>query len=176
MTTPEKSESAKRKEKEEETNLAKRAGTFETFMHDIERNIEKAFTRQWPSAFDWRFPSLQFGAWAGIRTPLCDMVDKGDRYEVQMEVPGIEKEKLDLKATINAIEISGEQTEKMEEKNKTYVYNERSYKSFHRRIPIPEEVVPSKVNAKMVNGVLIIELPKKSPTKVEEETAKVKVE
>jgi HSP20 family molecular chaperone IbpA len=36
--------------------------------------------------------------------------------------------------------------------------------------------VPSKVNAKMVNGVLTVELPKKIPTKVEEETTKVKVE
>lgn len=175
MTTSEKSEPIKRKE-EEETTLPRRADTFEAFRRNIERNIERAFTRPWPSVFDWRFPSMPFGAWSDIRTPLCDLVDKGDRYELQVEVPGIEKEKIDLKATRHAIEITGEQTEKTEEKGKNYVYNERSYRSFQRRVPIPEEIVPSKVNAKMVNGVLTIELPKKIPTKVEEETAKVKVE
>lgn len=174
MTTSEKSEATKRKE--EETTLPRRADAFETFRRNIERNIERAFTRPWPSAFDWRFPSMPFGALLDVRAPLCDMVDKGDRYELQVEVPGIEKEKIDLKATRHAIEITGEQSEKTEEKGKNYVYNERSYRSFQRRIPIPEETVPSKVNAKMVNGVLTIELPKKVPTKVEEESAKVKVE
>ncbi len=175
MTTSEKSEPTKRKE-EEETTLPKRADAFETFRRNIERNIERAFMRPWPSVFDWRFPTLPFGAWSDIRTPLCDLVDKGDKYEVSVEVPGIEKEKIDLKATRHAIEITGEQSEKTEEKGKNYVYNERSYRSFQRRIPIPEEIVPSKVNAKMVNGVLTVELPKKVPTKVEEETTKVKVE
>lgn len=176
MTTSEKSEYDKTK-KEEETSLPRRADSFETFLRNIERNIERAFSGQWPSTFDWRFPSMPFEALAGVRTPLCDMVDKGDRYELQVETPGIEKEKIDLKATRHAIEISGEQSEKMEEKGKNYVYNERSYRSFERRIPIPEEIVPSKVNAKMVDGVLTIELPKKVPTKAEEETTtKVKVE
>ena len=174
-TKSDKSEPGKRKE-EEETNLPRRADAFETFRRNIERNIERAFTQPWPSIFDWKFPSMPFGALTDIRAPLCDMVDKGDRYELVVEVPGIEKEKVDLKATRHAIEITGEQTEKTEEKGKNYVYNERSYRSFQRRIPIPEEIVPSKVNAKMVNGVLTVELPKKVPTKVEEESAKVKVE
>lgn len=160
----------------DETNLPRRADGIEAFTRSLEKNIERAFSRPWPSIFDWRFPSLPFGAWSDIRAPLCDMMDKGDRYELTVEVPGIEKEKVDLKATRRAIQITGEQTEKTEEKGKNYVYNERSYRSFHRRIPIPEEIVPSKVSAKMVNGVLTIELPKKTPTKVEEESAKVKVE
>jgi HSP20 family protein len=174
MSTSEKSESTKRKE--EETTLPRRADTFEAFRRNIERNIERAFTRPWPSVFDWRFPPMPFGALLDVRTPLCDLVDKGDKYELSVEVPGIEKEKIDLKATRHAIEITGEQTEKTEEKGKNYVYNERSYRSFQRRVPVPEEIMPSNVNAKMVNGVLTIELPKKVPTKVEEETTKVKVE
>lgn len=176
MTTSEKSESDKRKREEETKSLPTRADSFETFLRNLERNIERAFSRSWPSAFDWRSPSVPFGTLAGVRTPLCDMVDKGDRYELQVETPGIEKEKIDLKATRHAIEISGEQSEKTEEKGKNYVYNERSYRSFERRIPFPEEIVPSKVNAKMMDGVLTIELPKKVPTKTEEETTKVKVE
>jgi len=183
MTASEVSEPARRKEEqeeegggEEETTLPRRADVFETFRRNIERNIERAFTRPWPSVFDWRFPLLPSGILNDIRTPLCDLVDKGDKYELQVEVPGIEKEKVDLKASKHAVEITGEQSEKTEEKGKDYVYNERSYRSFHRRIPIPEEIVPSKVSAKMANGVLTIQLPKKVPTKIEEETTKVKVD
>jgi HSP20 family protein len=173
MTASEKSEVTKRNE---ESNLPRRADIFDTFRRNIERNIDRAFTRPWPFEFEWRFPSMPFGASLDVRAPLCDLVDRGDKYELQVEVPGIEKEKIDLKATRHAIEISGEQSEKTEEKGRNYIYNERSYRSFQRRIPIPEEIVPSKVNAKMVNGVLAIELPKKVPTETEEESARVRVE
>lgn len=33
------------------------------------------------------------------------------------------------------------------------------------RIPVPEEIIPSKVDERMNNGILRVELPKKSPTK-----------
>ncbi len=105
-----------------------------------------------------------------IRMPIFDMLDKDDRYELKVEIPGIEKEKVKVKATKDSLEISGEQSkeEESEDKRKRYVYNERSYNSFYRSIPIPEEIVSSKVRAKMSNGVHI-ELPKKNPTKLEEQ-------
>jgi HSP20 family protein len=103
------------------------------------------------------------------------MIDKGDKYEIQVEVPGIEREKLNVKATKKSLEITGEQSEKIEDKDKNYVYNERSYRSFSRRIPIPEEIIPSKVTAKMSNGMLFVELPKTTPTKPSEETSKVEI-
>ena len=68
----------------------------------------------------------------------------------------------------SSVEISGEQSEKTEEKRKDYVFNERSYRSFHRKVDIPVEIVPSKVEAKMENGMLHVQLPKKYPTKLEE--------
>jgi HSP20 family protein len=35
----------------------------------------------------------------------------GDKYELQLEMPGIDKDKVDVKATKNSVEISGKQTE-----------------------------------------------------------------
>ena len=68
------------------------------------------------------------------RTPLVDMVDRGDRYNLRLEVPGIDKDKIQLNATEDSIEISGEQSEEgsTENKGNNYIYNERSYKSFYR--------------------------------------------
>jgi HSP20 family protein len=105
------------------------------------------------------------------RMPIFDMVDKEDRYELKVEVPGIEKEKIKVTATNDSVEISGEQTteEGSDNKRKRYVYNERSYSRFYRSIPMPEEIVSSKVRAKLSNGILRIELPKKNPTRLEKQ-------
>lgn len=144
---------------------------YENFRLDLERTFRPWMTTAW----DFEFPSF-FGESKEFRMALCDLVDRGDRYELQVEIPGIEKEKIDVKATKHSVEISGKQSEKTEEKSKNYVYNERSYKSFYRRVSIPEEIISSKVSAKMNNGILNVELPKKTPTKAEEESSKVKVQ
>jgi HSP20 family protein len=152
---------------------------FDTFRSDIEDMM-----MPWSSSsslWDWRFPPLspteENNDQSMARMPIFDMVDKEDRYELKVEVPGIEKEKLKVKATKDSLEISGEQSkeEESEDKRKRFVYNERSYNSFYRKIPVPEEIVSSKVRAKMSNGVLHIELPKKNPTKLEEEGTTVEI-
>ena len=145
---------------------------FDTFRRDIEDMM-----MPWSSSslWDWRFPSLPITEdnqdQITVRMPIFDMVEKEDRYEVKVEVPGIGKEKVKVKATEDSLEISGEQSkdEESEDKRKRFIYNERFYNSFYRKIPIPEEIVSSKVTAKMSNGVLHIELPKKNPTKLEDE-------
>jgi len=145
---------------------------FDTFRRDIEDMM-----MPWSSSslWDWRLPSLstteENNDQSIVRMPIFDMVDKEDRYELKVEVPGIEKEKVKVKATKDSLEISGEQSkeEASEDNRRRFLYNERSYNSFYRKIPIPEEIVSSKVKAKMSNGVLHIELPKKNPTKLEEE-------
>jgi HSP20 family protein len=171
MTTSEKSNIRRR---EEASPLVPMRRHMDNIFEDFRREMESMF-HPWPySMTGWRFPVLA-DIDREIRLPLSDMVDKGDKYELQLEIPGIDKDKIDVKATKNSVEISGEQSEKTEEKKKEYVYNERSYRSFHRKIPIPEDIVPSKIDAKMNNGILQIHLPKKNPTKPEEETTKVEI-
>jgi HSP20 family protein len=151
---------------------------FDTFRRDIEDMMMpwSSSSLSSSSLWDWHFPSLPTSTEDNqdqimVRMPIFDMVDKEDRYELKVEVPGIEKENIKVKSTNDSLEISGEQSkeEESEDKRKRFVYNERSYNSFYRKIPIPEEIVSSKVRAKMSNGVLHIELPKKNPTKLEQE-------
>jgi HSP20 family protein len=135
---------------------------------NFRREIEEA-TNPWSSMLDRRFPRPYAMEEEGTisRTPLVDMVDRGDRYNLRLEIPGIDKDKIQLNATEDAIEISGEQSkeESNEDKGHNYIYNERSYKSFYRSIPIPEEILPSKITARMNNGILQIEIPKKAPSR-----------
>jgi HSP20 family protein len=143
---------------------------FDNFRREIE-----GATNPWSSMLDRRFqretgmlrPYAMEEEGTISRTPLVDMVDGGDRYTVRLEVPGIDKDKIQLIATDDSIEISGEQSEEesTEDKGHNYIYNERSYKSFYRSIPIPEEILPSKITARMNNGILQIEIPKKAPSR-----------
>jgi len=140
---------------------------FESFRRDME---EVLFVPKWP------FLGTGNALVSDLETrfPLCDMEDLGDKYEITLETPGIPKEKITINAGTDYIDISGEQEKKTEEKRKNYLYNERSYSSLRRRISTPEEIVPSKVDAKMENGVLRVEVPKKTPTKKQETKVQVK--
>ena len=165
-----------RRERVEEKSL--QARRMDDIFEDFRNNIE-SILNPWSSSYLWHSPyKLEIGEEEaaenkdeGIRrTPLYGMVDKGDRYELEVELPGIERDKIHVKATDDSIEISAEQLEeeRVEERKKKYVYNERSYRSFYRTIPIPEQILSSEVTAKMNNGILRIDLPKKMPTKPKE--------
>jgi HSP20 family protein len=158
--------------KDEENRSMMPARLYENFFDSFRRQMESMMKRPW-SLPDWEFPSLLEAR--DMRIALYDLADRGDRFELQVEVPGLEKEKIDVKATKYSVEISGKHSEKTEEKGKRYVYTERMYRSFYRSVPLPEEIVPSKVAAKLENGILKVELPKKTPTKGESEATKVDI-
>lgn len=143
---------------------------FENFRQNIQ-NMANLMERSWsstmPSGLRTSSPYELFKGIAETRMPLCDVIDKGDKYEINLEVPGISKENIDLKATKNSLRVSAVQTEKTKQRDRKYLYSERSYKSFHRQIPFAEEIIPSKISAQVKNGILEIDLPKKTPTKLE---------
>jgi HSP20 family protein len=165
----------RRRERVEEKSL--QARRMDDIFEDFRNNIESILNPWSSSSYLWHSPSkLEIEEEEEEaeekdeeirRTPLYDMVDKGDRYELEVELPGIERDKIHVKATDDSIEISAEQLEeeRVEERKKKYLYNERSYRSFYRTIPIPEQILSSEVTAKMNNGILRMDLPKKMPTK-----------
>lgn len=164
------SSSSERRDEERSMMPARGVSTvFDSFMREMERMI----ARPWSLPVDWQFPSM-FEA-RDMRMALYELTDMGDKFELQVEVPGIEKEKIDVKATKYSVEISGKHSEKTEEKGKRYLYSERLYRSFYRTVPLPEEIIPSKVAAKVENGILKVDLPKKNPTRAEGEVTKVDV-
>ncbi|MGD9532431.1 MAG: Hsp20/alpha crystallin family protein [Candidatus Nitrosocosmicus sp.] len=143
---------------------------FETFKQNIQ-NMANFMERSWSSTMPFGLrtssPYELFKGIAETRMPLCDVIDRGDKYEINLEIPGISKENIDLKATKNSLRVSAVQTEKTKERDRKYIYSERSYKSFHRQIPFAEEIVPSNISANVKNGMLEITVPKKTPTKLE---------
>ena len=142
---------------------------FDNFRQDMEDTFFAPFINPLRSA------GIQKGIESiETRIPLCDILDKGDRYLISLEVPGIQKDKIEVKATNEYITISGIEEKRNEKEDGNYVLKERTYRSFSRRIPFPENIIPTKVDATVENGILKIEIPKQKPTSVEETQIKIK--
>jgi HSP20 family protein len=130
------------------------------------------------SRFADSFGFVPFGAFAsevGLRAPRTDIADTGTAYKVVAEIPGIPKEKLDIRIRGPMVEIRGESATDSEQKDEHYVHRERSYAGYYRAFELPEAVVAAEAKAKVVNGLLELELPKQTPTPSEQEV-KVSVE
>jgi HSP20 family protein len=147
--------------------------TFDQLFDNFRQDMESAFFSPLFGPFkDIRLPSSLSSVETKI--PLCDVIDKGDKYTITLEVPGINKENIELKATNEYIAISALDEEKNEQKEEGYVLRERFYKSFSRKIPFSEDIIASKIDATVENGILKIDLPKQKPKSVEETKIKIK--
>lgn len=109
-----------------------------------------------------------------LRTPPMDLVDHGDKYEMNIEMPGINKENINIDVTESTIEISAKQEDSTEEKGKNWLRRERSTRSFHRSLQLPEDLKTNEIEAELKDGVLTLWLPKKEP-KPELKPTKVKI-
>ncbi len=109
-----------------------------------------------------------------LRTARADVKDTGPSFKVVAEVPGIPKEKLDIRVRGTTVEIRGESSQQTEESHAEYVQHERSYSGYYRALELPEPVVGSEAKAKVENGLLELDLPKLHPSPSPEEV-KVKI-
>ena len=96
-----------------------------------------------------------------VRSPNVDVVDYGDRYSVTVELPGYDKEDVDVTVNGFSVEITARQD--LEEKSirsRNYVQRERLHSSYQRTIQFPQEVTPANAKAVLKNGLLEMEIPK----------------
>jgi len=170
------SSSERKREEQQESKPLMPSRQFDNMFDSFRREMERMMARPWSFPMvDWEFPSLSEAR--DMRMAPYELVDRGDRLELHLEVPGIEKENIGVKTTKYSVEISGKHSEKkdQQQKGKKYIYSERLYRSFYRNVPLPEEIIPSKVSAKLENGILRVDLPKKNPTESESEATRVEV-
>jgi HSP20 family protein len=100
-----------------------------------------------------------------MQLPRVDLIDREAEILVRAEVPGIDKEHLEVDLTGELLTIRGERRkeEKTEEGN---VYRaEIARGTFVRTLRLPAEVDADKVEATFENGLLEIHLPKLATTK-----------
>ena len=141
-------------------------------------SIFEEFRRSFDDLMSPFMPVRTFLPWSietiPIRAPLIDVIDEGNQYTINTELPGFSKEDVDIQLNKNFMVLKAEKKAEKEEKSENYLHRERSYSSCQRRVNFPEEVDPSKVEGTMEDGVLKLKIPKKEP-KPEEKLTKVRL-
>ncbi len=94
------------------------------------------------------------------RWPQMDVKETDDDILITAELPGVDKEDIEISIDQNRITIRGEKKTETEKKGHNYYHMERHYGAFHRSIPLPWEVKSDKVDAEFNSGVLTVSLPK----------------
>ncbi|MFQ5911469.1 MAG: Hsp20/alpha crystallin family protein [Thermoplasmata archaeon] len=131
-----------------------------SMMSEIDRMLDD-FRTEFESIF-WKSPTETTMM---RRSPLLDLADLGDSYEVTAEIPGVPKDKIEINVSEGDLEISAKSESEEKKEGKEYISREISYRSYYRKLALPEDVVPEKAKAKNIDGILKIELPKKTPKK-----------
>ena len=93
--------------------------------------------------------------------PAVNIIEDENEYKVEVAAPGMTKE--DFKELIVTMEKKAEQKEE-DKKKGTYLRREFSYTKFQQSLLLPDNVVREKIAAKVENGVMTIEIPKKKET------------
>ena len=127
-------------------------------FEEIERLVER-MNRQFNEA-------SQLPAVTGGQTVSMDVAEHDDEYVVTVDLPGYEKEDIELSISNRTLRVSADHEERTDESDEagTYLRQERSHQSVTRTITLPEEVNEDETSAAYNNGVLTVTVPKRSET------------
>ena len=130
--------------------------------------VEDQLGRMVESMFQDFFAPLAAGQqWGGdgALAPRLDVKETDKTFEIQAELPGVEKE--DVKVSVDGQRITIEaECRKANERREgeTVVYAERTATRFMRSFALPTEVDDTAAQARLENGVLQLSMPKKQGT------------
>jgi HSP20 family protein len=121
--------------------------------------LDRVFDR----AFGPLVPTLDGDTGSSGRALKLDVVETPDAYVVKAEVPGVAKDRIEVKVEDRNVTIAVERPEEVEANGKS-LWQERSYGKATRAIRLPEAVDANATQAKHDDGVLRLTLPKVAKT------------
>jgi HSP20 family protein len=111
---------------------------------EIDRLFEDAFTRD---GFSW--------------TPAVDIKETEGELRVELELPGLKPEDVEITAENGILTIRGEKrSERKEDEQSRYHLVERTYGSFMRTFQLPQGIDEAQIAAEFDNGILSLRIPK----------------
>ena len=133
--------------------------------------FEDSFDRMFYDAFNKYLGGNELATFDAFKT---DVIDQGDSYLLQAELPGFDKSdiNIDLKDNLLTISASHKEEKDDEDKNK-YIRRERYYSSYSRSFRV-NDVEPGDIDASYNNGILEVKFPKKD-TAAKEEVRRIEV-
>lgn len=103
--------------------------------------------------------SMQRSAYSSF-VPKVDIIENEASFELHVEVPGMNKEDFNIEVKDNYLTVSGERKFRSEKNEKDFQSIETRYGSFSRSFALPDNIQGDKINAKYVNGILELTIPK----------------
>lgn len=99
-----------------------------------------------------------------IFMPLADVKETEEAIVVTMDLPGVEKQDVDISISDDELRVVAEKKAETEVSEKDYHKRERTYKRFERMVKLPVAVKVEEAKARLDNGVLEVTLPKEVVT------------
>ena len=135
--------------------------------------VEKSHTAGWlPNIYD---PLRSFGQrvadWFAPRTDASAMEDS---YEINVELPGVRADDVDVAVDGNTLTVRGEKRSEKQESGRTFFFSEREYGSFQRTFRLPPDADVETVEADFKDGLLRLTMAKVKSTKPDERKITIK--
>jgi len=109
-------------------------------------------------------PASRLANAPAVSRARMDVVDKGEAFEVKLDLPGVKKDDIQVSVEGSRIAISAEAKDSRETRDGDKVlYSERFVSSYARSFELPAEVTEEGADARFENGVLTLTLPKRAP-------------
>ncbi len=136
-----------------------RAGPTISPLEEMERAVERFLPHGWPRPWRGEWPS-----WGELlpypgRLPRVDVLDLETEIIVCAEVPGVNKEDMDVSVSDHSVTIRGEIKPETEGKGE-YLCHETTHGAFSRTIDLPAAVDTKKARVRLKNGILELTVPK----------------
>lgn len=123
--------------------------------------VEKSHTAGWwPNLYEpLRNIGQKVAEWVA---PRSDASALADYYEINVELPGVKAEDVDVSIHDNNLMVRGEKRFEYEEKGRTYFFSEREFGAFQRTFRLPPDADGDKVDAEFSDGILCLKIAKQT--------------
>ena len=106
-----------------------------------------------------------------------DIKEKKDKYVIQMDLPGYEKDNIDLQLKDGYLEVTASvEKEENDDKDEKFVHKERFYGHCSRSFYVGDQITEEDIHAQFKNGILEIDIPKIDPKEALPEAKKIMIE
>jgi HSP20 family protein len=139
------------------------ARELDALQGDMNRLFDSFFGRR-----DGAATANGFGSRRWI--PPMDVVETEDNLVLRADLPGLDRDDIEIEVKDGILTISGERKAQHEEKREGFHRVERSFGRFSRALELPKGIEADNIEASFERGVLEVRMPKpaeRKPTKIE---------
>ncbi len=150
------------KESKQEITTRRQEGQLPQRMLSPFDEMERMFENFFPTG--WLRPMRTAPLWAelppGAKIPPVDIIDREEEILLRAEMPGIDKDSIDISLSDNSVTIRGSSRHEEKESEENYYRSEISRGAFSRTVSLPADVDGDKTKATFKEGVLELTMPK----------------